>query len=259
MGKPALHIKLFFLITLYLVALPVMIFSQGRSTSDCDQFETYIVKDGESLRDISLQFGSDRFEEIIYNFNADHISDRDLLQAGNELIIPINIAQYAESGLSLDIVLNNPACAPEAGDSAVESQELSDQEMLNKFREAFRELTEEKTDTVVDQSHVQAERDILSGISGMVIDETRSKIGRDFYDAFYQNWTAPEEVPRFTITVSEQPAPGLGTIILVNANDTETFKYRLQPRYDFIQQAAQYAVRLTYSYLKNNPQDFVIY
>jgi len=258
LGKPALHIKLFFLITLYLVALPVMIFSQDRSTSDCDQFETYIVKDGESLRDISLQFGSDRFEEIIYNFNADLISDRDSLQAGTELIIPINIVQYAESGLSLDIVLNNPACAPEAGDS-VESQELSDEEMLNKFREAFRELTEEKTDTVVDESHVEAEKDILTGISGMVIDETRSKIGRDFYDLFYQNWTAPEEVSGFTITITEQPAPGLGTIISVKANDTETFKYRLQPRYDFIQQAARYAVRLTYNYLKNNPQDFVIY
>jgi len=235
-----------------------MIFSQDRSTSDCDQFETYIVKDGESLRDISLQFGSDRFEEIIYNFNADHISDRDSLQAGTELIIPINIVQYAESGLSLDIVLGNPACAPEAGDS-VESQELSDEEMLNKFREAFRELTEEKTDTVVDESHVEAEKDILNGISGMVIDETRSKIGRDFYDLFYQNWTAPEEVSGFTITITEQPAPGLGTIISVKANDTETFKYRLQPRYDFIQQAARYAVRLTYNYLKNNPQDFVIY
>ena len=131
--------------------------------------------------------------------------------------------------------------------------------MLNKFREAFRELTDEKADTVVDQSYVQAERNILSGISGMVIDETRSKIGRDFYDLFYQNWTAPEEVSGFTITITEQPAPGLGTIISVKANDTETFKYRLQPRYDFIQQAARYAVRLTYNYLKNNPQDFVIY
>jgi curli production assembly/transport component CsgE len=242
-----------------LVALPFTIFSQDRSTSDCGQFETYIVKDGESLRDISLRFGSDRFEEIIYSYNADLISDRDSLQAGIELIIPINIAQFAESGLPLDVVLHNPACLPDADDSAVESRELSDQEMLNKFREAFRELTEEKTDTVVDESHVEAEKDILTGISGMVIDETRSKIGRDFYDLFYQNWTAPEEVSGFTITITEQPAPGLGTIISVKANDTETFKYRLQPRYDFIQQAALYAVRLTYNYLKNNPQDFVIY
>lgn len=259
MRKPALHIKLSFLITLYLVALPIIIYSQGRGTTDCDQFQTYIVKNGESLRDVSLQFGSDRFEEIINSYNADQISDRDSLKAGIELIIPINIAQYVESGLSLDVVLNNPACPPESGDSSVESQGLSDQEMLNKFREAFRELTEEKTDTVVDESHVQAEKDILTGISGMVIDETRSKIGRDFYDLFYQNWTAPEEVSGFTITITEQPAPGLGTIISVKANDTETFKYRLQPRYDFIQQAAQYAVRLTYNYLKNNPQDFVIY
>jgi len=255
----AFQINILSLIAPLLVALPSVSHSQDQTTAECDQFLTYTVKDGESLRDISLQFGSEKFGDIIYRYNADNIDDITLLQAGIELAIPINIANFTASGLSLDFVLNNPTCPSEPVDTVGENKQMSEDEILNKFREAFRELTEEEADTVVDQSHVQAERDILSGISGMVIDETRSKIGRDFYDAFYQHWTAPEEVPRFTITVSEQPAPGLGTIILVKANDTETFKYRLQPRYDFIQQAAQYAVRLTYSYLKNNPQDFVIY
>jgi len=255
----AFQINILSLIAPLLVALPSVSHSQDQTTAECDQFLTYTVKYGESLRDISMEFGSEQFEDIIYSYNADKIDDKALLKAGIELVIPINIANFTASGLSLDFVLNNPSCPPQPVDTVGENQKLSEDEMLNKFREAFRELTDEKADTVVDQSYVQAERNILSGISGMVIDETRSKIGRDFYDVFYQNWTAPEEVSGFTITISEQPAPGLGTIVSVKANDTETFRYRLQPRYDIIKQAGQYAVRLTQNYLINNPQDFVIY
>lgn len=136
---------------------------------------------------------------------------------------------------------------------------MSEDEILTKFREAFEALSKDEQDTVTAEGHVEAEKQILSGISGMVIDETRSKIGRDFYDVFYQNWQAPENASSFTITISEQPAPGIGTVVSVKANDTETFRYRLQPRYDFIQEAGRYAVRVTYNHLKNNPQDFVIY
>jgi len=257
--KPAVNIRLCLLFASFLGTLPHVIYSQDQSSSDCDEFMTYTVKGGESIQDISLMFGSDQFEEILYNYNSDIITDKTSLRAGIELKIPINIAQYKKSGLSLDSILNDPYCPPKTDASIEENRQISDEEILTKFREAFDELAKEEADTVVDQRYVQAEKDILSGISGLVIDETRSKIGRDFYTVFYQNWTPPENVSGFTITISEQPAPGLGTIISVKANDTETFKYRLQPRYDFIQQAAQYAVSVTHNYLKNNPQDFVIY
>jgi curli production assembly/transport component CsgE len=242
-----------------LVALPLCAHSQNIQSSECEQFQTYKVENSESLQDISLRFGSAQFEPIIYQYNADVIKDKSSIPAGTSLIIPINIVKFTDSGLPIDEVLQNPACPKSAIQNNSEEKQTTDQEMLEKFREAFRELTEEEADTVVDQSHVEAEKNILTGISGMVIDETRSKIGRDFYDVFYQNWTAPEAVSGFTITISEQPAPGLGTIISVKANDTETFKYRLQPRYEFIQQAGKYAVNITQNYLKNNPQDFVIY
>lgn len=259
MTKFIIHINQTLVLAFFLGALPLFAQTEPDSASECDDFVLYTVKAGDTISSISIFLGSEQFEEILYRANSDNIHDKDMLRAGLELKIPINIAQYKKSGLSLEYVLNNPSCRPVSEVSEEDAQSLDDEEALNKFREAFRELTSQEADTAADQSHVKAEKKILTGISGMVIDETRSKIGRDFYDVFYQNWTAPEEVSGFTITITEQPAPGLGTIISVKTNDTETFKYRLQPRYDFIQQAAQYAVRLTYNHLKNNPQDFVIY
>jgi hypothetical protein len=105
----------------------------------------------------------------------------------------------------------------------------------------------------------QSERQIMMEIDGMVLDETRSKVGRDFYDVFYSSWQSPENASNFSIRIAEQPSPSLGTIIYVEVNDTETFRMRLQPRYDFIQQAGRYAVSQTYSYLQNNDHRLQIY
>ena len=144
---------------------------------------------------------------------------------------------------------------------------------LADFREAFNALVkasdgETNSDAEIDSVDTerrrdavqqQSERQIMMEIDGMVIDETRSKVGRDFYDVFYTNWQQPPDTYNFSIRIAEQPSPSLGTIIYVEVNDTETFRMRLQPRYEFIQQAGQYAVRQTYSYLQNNDHRLQIY
>jgi len=92
----------------------------------------------------------------------------------------------------------------------------------------------------------EAERQLLPpsyGINGLVVDETRTTIGRDFYDVFYDAWVAPENSINYTIVVEEQPIPGRGTRLIVRLNDEIAFDTRLQPGYDRIQQAALAAVR----------------
>lgn len=124
----------------------------------------------------------------------------------------------------------------------------------NRGDETQAEMTQQQ-----EEAQRQGESRLLMELDGMVLDETRSKIGRDFYDVFYSNWQTPEEASNFSIRIAEQPSPSLGTIIYVEVNDTETFRMRLQPRYDFIQQAGQYAVRQTYSHLQNNDYQLQIY
>lgn len=94
----------------------------------------------------------------------------------------------------------------------------------------------------------EAERRLLPptyGINGLVVDETRTTIGRDFYDVFYDAWVAPENSINYTIAIEEQPVPGRGTRLIVRLNGEIAFDTRLQPRYEQIQQAALAAVGYT--------------
>ena len=96
-----------------------------------------------------------------------------------------------------------------------------------------------------DTADVEAEGRLLPesyGISGLVVDETRTTIGRDFYDVFYEAWSAPEGSVNYTVVVEEQPVPSLGTRIIVRINDEVAFDTRLQPRYELIREAALAAV-----------------
>lgn len=99
-----------------------------------------------------------------------------------------------------------------------------------------------------DTADVEAERRLIPesyGISGLVVDETRTTIGRDFYDVFYDAWQPPEGSVNYTVVIEEQPVPSLGTRVIVRLNDQVTFDSRLQPRYELIQQAARAAVAYT--------------
>ncbi len=135
-----------------------------------------------------------------------------------------------------------------------------DDETLEAFREAFEELVrQEEAERRREQAQSEAERRMFVEIDGMIHDDTRSKIGRDFYDIFYANWQSPPEASHYSIRITEQPAPNLGTLIAVEVNNTETFRARLQPRHDFIEEAGIYAVRRTYMHLQHNQQQMMIY
>lgn len=88
-------------------------------------------------------------------------------------------------------------------------------------------------------------------IDGIIIDQTITKVGRDFYDLFYSLWVAPKNAKNFTITIKEFVLPGLVTQIVVLVNDNEVFKQRVQPRYEILESMSQYANAVTFRYLSN--------
>jgi len=88
-------------------------------------------------------------------------------------------------------------------------------------------------------------------IGGLVIDETISKMGHDFYDKFYSQWTSPEVDFNYTIYIKEKPVPGLGSIVTVSVNDNEVMSQRIQPRAEMIEAVAEYAHRRLQRYLLN--------
>ena len=79
-------------------------------------------------------------------------------------------------------------------------------------------------------------------IDGLVVDETLTKLGRDFYEGFYRLWRAPEGAVNYTVTVQERPLPSIGTLVAVRVDDEVAFQVRLLPRADAIEGAARQAV-----------------
>lgn len=84
-----------------------------------------------------------------------------------------------------------------------------------------------------------------NAIDGLVVDETVTRIGHDFYDVFYGAWKPPPGAANYTIRIQEQPAPGLGTRVLLLLNDEVLFQLQLQPRYDVIEELGKAAAAYT--------------
>ena len=73
-------------------------------------------------------------------------------------------------------------------------------------------------------------------IDGLVVNETRTKIGRDFYDAFYNNWVAPANASNYTIIMQELPYRGINTQIMVFVNENLIYQGVLMPRFDYVEE-----------------------
>jgi hypothetical protein len=83
------------------------------------------------------------------------------------------------------------------------------------------------------------------GIIRLVVDETISRAGAQFYDIFYQLWRPPPGAAFSTVVLSEQPLPGQGTLVSVRLDGEIVFQSRLQPREEVIEQTAEQAVQTT--------------
>ena len=88
-------------------------------------------------------------------------------------------------------------------------------------------------------------------IDGLIVKETRTKHGGDFYDHFYRNWEAPPNARNFTIYIKELPYRLNMTLVTVRINDNEIFRSVLQPRREIIIQLADYALTRAEEFLVN--------
>ena len=87
-------------------------------------------------------------------------------------------------------------------------------------------------------------------IDGLIIDQSRTKSGRDFYELFYNEWRPPRDASGYTIHIIEEPARGRSTIIHVMVNEHTVYKRFLQTRYDVIEEMAESAIEATVQKLR---------
>ncbi|WP_299991512.1 CsgE family curli-type amyloid fiber assembly protein [uncultured Pontibacter sp.] len=89
-------------------------------------------------------------------------------------------------------------------------------------------------------------------VDGLIVDETITKVGRDFYEIFHNKWEPPMFVKNFTILIKEFPTRGNGALVQIQVNEEIIFEQQLQPRYDIIEELAGYGVAIAAEYLENN-------
>lgn len=110
-------------------------------------------------------------------------------------------------------------------------------------------LVAQDVEGTVDENETTAvltERTLTEDLpTSLILDNTRTKVGRDFYENFYREWSEmtadtaqvaalmagldPED---FIITIDEMPAGGSGTIVSITVNDQLIWQQFLQPRGD---------------------------
>lgn len=89
-------------------------------------------------------------------------------------------------------------------------------------------------------------------IDGLILDETRSKIGRDFYELFYNRWNPPFGAKDYLITIREMPGRGIGARISIEINENVILYRFLQPRNDSVEEEANLTISYVKRYLQNS-------
>lgn len=111
-----------------------------------------------------------------------------------------------------------------------------------------------KTDPTQEQQLQQNQSDDIE-IGGLIIDDTRSKIGRDFYEFFYGKWVEPKDSDAFSVIIKELPATrGRASRIAIELDGTVVVERLVQPRQEIIEALAQQAVNIVQQQLSRKKQ-----
>jgi curli production assembly/transport component CsgE len=137
---------------------------------------------------------------------------------------------------------------------SVGAQESQDEKQATSDTQKKLETMVEEVTKKVEEQKKQA-GDYALEIDGLIIDETKTKIGRDFYDLFYSLWEAPNDIKNYTIYIYERAHPRFGSWIWITVNETMVYQNVLRPRYDVIEDASRIGINATQQFLYRRSQD----
>ncbi|WP_439481000.1 CsgE family curli-type amyloid fiber assembly protein [Algoriphagus formosus] len=118
---------------------------------------------------------------------------------------------------------------------------------------AKKEATIQELQTLLEsikkQETQKSSSEVVLEIDGLLIDDTKTKSGRDFYDFFYRDWVAPPEASNYSIFIVEKPFRLNTTTIEISINEITVFQSFLQPRTDIVEELAKQSIGITQQYL----------
>lgn len=105
-----------------------------------------------------------------------------------------------------------------------------------------------KISTIIKQAGATEEDAKDSGIEfeGFILDDTRTKTGRDFYDLFYARWIAPKGA-NYNLVIKELPPRGRLARISVELEGEVIYSRFMQPKIDVVEANVNLALRIAKS------------
>ena len=79
-------------------------------------------------------------------------------------------------------------------------------------------------------------------ISGLVVEDVITKLGRDFYDFFYQEYSSRGSKYPFVINIIEKPLLGINSEITIDVDDRIIYKVITRPNEEYLQATAHQAI-----------------
>ncbi len=77
---------------------------------------------------------------------------------------------------------------------------------------------------------------------GLVVDDVITKLGKDFYDYFYQKYSSSSLKYPFIIHINEKPMIGISSEITITIDDKDIFKTTTNPNQEYLEIMAQQAI-----------------
>ncbi|GAB2766993.1 hypothetical protein GCM10027275_06450 [Rhabdobacter roseus] len=123
------------------------------------------------------------------------------------------------------------------------------------------EALEEYSVRPLDEALIESE----SGTT-LILDNSRTKVGRDFYEEFYRQWTSAQldstsmgqmnatfeqNIDELTVKIEELPSIGLSNIIEISVGDQIVWQQFVQPRLEILEAQAENAAQTVLQYLVN--------
>lgn len=122
----------------------------------------------------------------------------------------------------------------------------------NKDKELIKQEFTTMLDSDLEQEDISYNKIELKGI---VVDQTKTKAGRDFYQLFYSNYLSYNINSEHIITISELITLGNNTKINVSILDQIIFTFFVKTQYDYLRSMSDSALNRTMRYLESLKRD----
>lgn len=107
--------------------------------------------------------------------------------------------------------------------------------------------------TVITNSSFDVDESNSDGVvlSGIVLNETKTKPGQDFYNYFYSTYSLNKIDAEKIVVIKELFAMGITTQIQVLVDDVSVFEFFVNPRQEFLKAASDVAIARVSHYLES--------